>query len=625
MKHSMHLDHLADRLLRKLHDTNAATGSDTYTPKLYKPAESIVRTHLLPRLGFPKNIGVLWEGNDDQIETYIIGICIGSIFIVGVMAVCLFIITILKILGYKRVGFWSGRFEYDGEEEEDDDDAITKDENSTRNGNGGDYVDNVEEEEDYGIKKNENSSRNDVGITENENSTAIIAVRTIGSGEFKDRSSHVSIDIEEAVVDPELPEAASVDEVKNRIGDDPDGTVPVDEVRQRIDDDTDDAIIASKPKPALKRFRLNVARTDPDGKIVALRPKPVPENLYLKVNAVRLVFIFCGVGAIVSAGLFYGLGVKKFKQSLHSTRTGLTHFNALALKSINVTDNLLNVQQKVENQLNTTEKALDTITSSCDLGSFVNATNLLQHYGIVKNHFITISNTTRHLLNGFGDNMRNIVEATTTAHDQTYMAKTIFAFLVLIMCIMIITIFIMIIGVAFAAYEIENCFTCFMRRVILLPIFVLQVILATLFSALFFVGALTGSDFCISPDHHAKRMFARVAGGADDSLSPLFTLVLFYLSGCREINDVEGAESIQDKIDGVDSVLVLAHDMFDIFNTLTPQDILTYCDVNIGLIQHFDELGVAMHNITHQLHDSLGETLDIVSCRSVILRTFAQP
>lgn len=316
----MHLADLADHLLRKLHDNNATTGSDTYTPKIYKPAESIVRTHLLPRLGFPKNIGVLWEGNDDQIETYIIGICVGSIFIAGVMAVCLFIITILKILGYKHVGFWSGRFEYDGAEEEDDDGAITKDENTIRNGNGGDYVDNVEEEEDYDIIENED----DVGIMENENSTGIIAVRTIGSGEFKDRSSHVSIDIEEAVVDPEFPEAAPVDEATNRIGDDPDGTVPVDEARQRIDDDTDDAIIASKPKPALERFRLKVARTDPDGKIIALRPKPVPENLYLKVNAVRLVFIFCGVGAIVSAGLFYGLGVKKFKQSLHSTRSGLT-------------------------------------------------------------------------------------------------------------------------------------------------------------------------------------------------------------------------------------------------------------------------------------------------------------
>ena len=100
---------------------------------------------------------------------------------------------------------------------------------------------------------------------------------------------------------------------------------------------------------------------------------------------------------------------------------------------------------------------------------------------------------------------------------------------------------------------------------------------------------------------------------------------LFPTQGCREINDVEGAEYIQDIIDGVDSMLVLAHDMFDIFNTLTPQDILTYCDVNIELIQHFDELGVAMHNITHQLHDSLGATLDIVSCRSVRLRALALP
>lgn len=101
--------------------------------------------------------------------------------------------------------------------------------------------------------------------------------------------------------------------------------------------------------------------------------------------------------------------------------------------------------------------------------------------------------------------------------------------MVLVMCIMIVLIFIMIIGVVFAAYEIENCFTCFMRRVVLLPIFILQVILATLFAAIFFISALGGADFCITPNAHAIQLTSKIAAG-DESLSPLFAMLIFYLS-----------------------------------------------------------------------------------------------
>ena len=82
---------------------------------------------------------------------------------------------------------------------------------------------------------------------------------------------------------------------------------------------------------------------------------------------------------------------------------------------------------------------------------------------------------------------------------------------------MIVLIFIMIIGVVFAAYEIENCFTC------------LQVILATLFAAIFFISALGGADFCITPNAHAIQLTSKIAAG-DESLSPLFAMLIFYLS-----------------------------------------------------------------------------------------------
>lgn len=206
------------------------------------------------------------------------------------------------------------------------------------------------------------------------------------------------------------------------------------------------------------------------------------------------------------------------------------NFNNLAVKSINVTDNLLSIQHQVGVSLTTTDEALDDIAQSCDLEKLVNTTELTKYYDIGKDHFITFSADIKHLLTGFKDNMLNVIDATTFVYDQTAKANIAFAIMVLIMCIMIILIFVMIIGVAFAAYDIENCFTCVMRRMVLLPIFVLQVVLATIFSAVFFIAALAGSDFCIKPDQHARRLFSRVAAGADDSLSPLFALVLFYLS-----------------------------------------------------------------------------------------------
>lgn len=594
------LDH--DDSVRQLHDINMTYPTNPYTPHPYKPTESIIRTHLLPRFGFPKNIGVLWEGNgndnDDQIETYIIGICVGSMFIVGVIAVALMIMAVLRFVGYERVGFWCGHFEYnvlDADNAHVVDEVVGSD--IDREDDTSDHFENDAADGDC-IENN-----ND----DNNISTGIRVVRTIGTGGFVDRSSHVSIVIEEADHGGNNESAPPLNYKTSRIKE---------EDEENDCGHQDISIATMQPKPKLKRFRLKVARIDPDGTIIALRPKPVPKELWLKVTIVRISFIFFGIGAIVSAGLFYGLGVKKFRQALVNTRSGISGFNALASKSINVTNNLLDVQQQVEYRLNSTEKAIDVITRSCDLQSFGNTTKLVEYYEIAKDQFDTFSDATKKLLNGFSDNMRNMIEATTIVHDQTLMANIVFAVMVLIMCIMIILIFIMIIGVAFAAYDIENCVTRFMRRVILLPIFVLQVVLATLFSAIFFICALAGSDFCITPNVHAMRMFARVAAGADESLSPLFALALFYLSGCREIDHTR-ARAIEDVIDGADSVLLVAHDLFNIFNVLTPQDVLTYCNVNQELIGHFDELGVTMHNVTHQLHDSLDATLAIVSCRSV--------
>jgi len=632
-----------DEAIRQLHDTAPITTNTTYTPELYHPSHQIIRTHLLPRFGFPKNIGVLWEGNYDEIETYIIGICVGSLVILGVMTVCLLVMGILRIVGYRRVGFWGGCFElkYDSMLNGEDgvDDGGEEVEDGTMNSNmvnrnfDDDEVENSQED-DEGIIQNNQSDRevgnsHDIGHHSMGHNTGLIAMRRIGFGEFNERNSHVSIVIEKATAnlpDTNLP----ANKILHRIEDDPNinnSETPVDETRHRIADDDDDPqstiIVPNEPNPELNGFRLKVARIDPNGQIVALLPKPVPESLYLKVNAVRICFILFGIGAIISSGLFYGLGVKRFEQSLRSTKSGITNFNALAYKSIYVTDNLLDVLEQIEDSLGTTEKAMTIIISFCELDSFFNETLFLQQYEIVKDQFIMISDTIKRALDGFGDNMRNIIEATTMVHDRLDMANVIFAFMVLGMCIMIILIFIMIIGVAFAAYEVENCFTCFMRRVVLLPIFVLQVVLATIFSALFFTGALGGSDFCISPDYHAKRMLSQIAGGASDSLSPLFVLMLFYMSGCKFDNDTlamsaaEGFKTIQDIIDAANYGLVLAHDLFDIYNNVTRQDILLYCSVNIPVILYFDAVGGTMHTITHQLHDALEATLEIISCASV--------
>lgn len=88
------------------------------------------------------------------------------------------------------------------------------------------------------------------------------------------------------------------------------------------------------------------------------------------------------------------------------------------------------------------------------------------------------------------------------------------------------------------------------------------------------------------------------------------------MSRCRSYKGTR-AQGLTDVIDGADSVLILAHDLFNVFNTLKPQDIFMYCNVSLALIGRFDELGSTMHNVTHELHDSLEATLDIISCRSV--------
>ena len=86
--------------------------------------------------------------------------------------------------------------------------------------------------------------------------------------------------------------------------------------------------------------------------------------------------------------------------------------------------------------------------------------------------------------------------------------------------------------------------------------------------------------------------------------------------GCRQV-DYTQAQTLGNVIRGANLMLSVSHDMVEVFNAIKPQHILKYCDSRQGLIIHFDRLGGTMHNVTHQLHDSLQETLDILSCRSV--------
>ncbi|KAL7534639.1 hypothetical protein ACHAWF_004901 [Thalassiosira exigua] len=660
---------------RHLHETNRTGYDENYTfyqPEPYVPPGPIVRTHLLPRFGFPKDVGVMWEGDLDQVQTYVVGVCLGSMVILGVILAFLIVLAILRCVGYRRVGFLTGRFEYDVVEDVEDESRAEE-----KCHDGDDDVNGADVNDDCRPKVNDSTNETSTG--------AIMEVRTIGCGVFQERADHVSVVVNKAKahdVNAGISEAVLADDneqvcsnLANGIATGEEtliqtgsktecsegGALDLEEESVAIPK-TNETLIetgkstvrsqrASRPtKPTLKGFRLHVKRVGPDGKVIDLKPRPVPQELYWKVRVVRILFIAVGIGAMVSAGMFYSLGVQKFRQSMVDTRSGITvsavllcplvsvfhipinrlphvvgvlmgstpqRLNELGVKSIIVTDNLLDVQQQVEEGFEITDKALEVIITNCSLTSLAAAVNFTVHYTAIKNQVSAMNSRTKGILNGFRENMQNILSATQWFYDQTYKANIVFAIMVLLMSIMISLIVVMIVGVAFAAYEIENCFTRFVRRVILLPIFVLQVFLATLFSAIFFTIALAGSDFCVAPDNQAKGLLSSVAAGTDDSLSPLFTLMLFYLSGCKTINDMSVAQTIRNMVDGADRVLALAHDMVEMINTLKPQDVLAACNIHEEWIGRFDNLGSTLHNVTHQLHDSLDATLHIISCESV--------
>ena len=365
---------------------------------------------------------MIWEGTDDQIEQYIIGICVCSIIIVGMIALTLVVLVILRGCGYKRVGFWCGHFEYDLASVEAEE--------------GSGSMQDVANDQNFG---SENEMNGDDSPNQSVDSATVKAVRTIGTGGFVAKSTHVSITIEQAKCvtesegnpsykerkkkEEETPQGPAYDE-DNALPDSADGNGVEEITESEAEDDiTQNTNNATKSKPELKGFRLKVARIGPDGKIEILQPKPVPRELWCKVEVVRVLFCLCGNGAIISAGLFYGLGVKRFQNALVNTQSGIQRFYVLATKAINVTDNLLDVQQKVENSLNTTDEAIYNVTASCDLESFVNTTELLKYYEVAKSNFNTFSNTTKQLLSGFSGNVRNVMEAATFVHDQSQNAN----------------------------------------------------------------------------------------------------------------------------------------------------------------------------------------------------------
>ena len=373
---------------RRLHDAVNITvfPKEPYIPPPYQPTDAIVRTHLLPRLGFPKNIGVIWNGNQDQIQTYIIGIVINSCIIIGVMAVALLIMAILRCCGYKRVGFLVGYFEYDVDREDENEDSRVEKEGDVDESDGSIHDGSINRNSSGSVKNepNENGTKDDV----TDNRSTGIKATTIGSGDFVQKSTHVSIVIQKDERERALAsESADVNSTKGLKDDVEVLTKPANEklvegitclgtcggfgkatssnsnfendnsnedglrngnCPDAIDEEAQHAqstgldpthmnsieggleceadhmtTETTRPKPKLKRIRTQVALVDRNGKTIRLRPKPVPEVLFLKVRIVRTTFIAFGVGAMMATGLFYSLGVKNFELSMRNLRSSI--------------------------------------------------------------------------------------------------------------------------------------------------------------------------------------------------------------------------------------------------------------------------------------------------------------
>jgi len=245
------------------------------------------------------------------------------------------------------------------------------------------------------------------------------------------------------------------------------------------------------------------------------------------VLATRAVFVLSGLAVIVSSILFFTNGVKAFQESLNNVQGGLELVQKTALDAVAITDEFVNVKDRLLDVFQQTQQ--ETGGKFCNGDSFI-ATQIRNEIGAVSSELETLSAMIDDTVASFGDDLQQVVSLVDGVNDQLGSTDAFLYVAVAVIALLNAIILAMLVVAYFSARGVSNGCTKFTTHAILWPVFVFFLLSAWLFSLLFLVASLAGSDFCVDPDEIVDDFLRQ---HQDQFHSAIFGLIIYYTSGCQ--------------------------------------------------------------------------------------------
>ncbi|KAL7576636.1 hypothetical protein ACA910_005573 [Epithemia clementina (nom. ined.)] len=543
--------------------SNFSILNDQYRPPPFRSSERLQRTNEVAiRFGESNDMITLIEGDPND---YVFGLFATSIIIAFLFLFFSLLIIYFKIVGYKHVGFWSGRFivrnnNHNNQQAANNTPSSDRSHASMIKAHGRQSKSTSREENaDDLILHEEHRGDNDLDYVLSQGNSREFEVR-------RQRSTENNISEAEAERDLDNNSTTSGEKFNTE---EPTSSLPQRPGEGELERNEFQDLLDTHNKQERRIFRTRVA------------------------------FSCVTVGTFVSCVLFCVYGSRYVQQTLVAVDNGLRGVQGLCLGGIQVIDNYL-IRQQVASNITRAQfdsfngicpNAFDLLCESfddstttavnCDFDRFP-IDNLREDFrNIFTRLYDGAANLVVDRLNGVKSDLQDIyseADAFINGKQQIEWAFWVsFGFTVAVcaLCAFNLTLIVM------SHYRKVGGVFKFIRRRLLFPVLIFFVLMALIFALAFLIAAVGASDFCIhTPD---EKVSAILENHQDGMGSIVYSLAMYYVNGCNSEDEPQffrqQSNSTVAILDNINSFLASLN------STVSEQEWQEQCGNDLSVVQ----------------------------------------
>jgi len=327
-----------------------------------------------------------------------------------------------------------------------------------------------------------------------------------------------------------------------------------------------------------------------------------------KVLVTRALFAFSCVMVITSSIVFFANGVTAFRGSLAHVRGGLELVQETTLDLNNITSSFLNDKKTLLDVFRQTQRDLGG--DMCRGNGLVarRLTSVIDGFASDVDHLSVMIDET---IAAFGGDLQEVVSIIDGVDDKIGSTDIYFYTAMFIIGLLDVIIVSMLVVTYFSARGISNCFTRFSTNVILWPVFSIFLVLAWIFTLVFLVTSLAGSDFCVEPDKILEDFLRQFEGSFT---SVIFGYVIFYTSGCKD--DPVGQGTIEEISKQIIIALSKVNEFSETIMGMSLPTLQTECGLDKAAATALEGGATLIYEATHLINRVFIALRHMIECKT---------